>query len=61
MAGEWIFVPQFRWRYFGYIFKTYVIFMEEMGFVMFSCNTYITARDPGPAILVPVSVSLSLF
>lgn len=26
------FVPQFRWRYFGYIFKTYVVFMEEMMF-----------------------------
>jgi len=39
MAGEWIFVPQFRWRYFGYIFKTYVVFMEEMGFVVFSCDT----------------------
>lgn len=57
MAGEWIFVPQFRWRYFGYIFKTYVVFMEEM---MFPCETYITAGDPGPAVLGPVSVSLSL-
>ena len=38
----------------------YVVFMEEKVIVMFSCDTYIRARDPGPVFLVPVSASLSL-
>lgn len=39
MAGEWIFVLYIRWRYFGDILKTCVVFMEEKVTVMFFCDT----------------------